>query len=487
LLRLKRNKTIISTEVRKIFLVAFSLMILFFIVINFSFKNPDKNSKPNIVIILVDDAGYADFGFMGCKDLLTPNIDQLAAQAIRFTDAHVTASVCSPSRAGLLTGKYQQRFGYECNEGDGYTGLDTLQNLIPKYLKQNGYNTAAFGKWHLGFEPSQHPLKKGFDYFYGFLSGGRSYFYDETKSDKVGAKTALIENHQQISFEGYLTDDLGNKAADYIKQNKTHPFFIYWAPNAVHTPMEASKSDIEKFNNNPRQQLAAMTFALDRAVGKIINELKQQGLFENTLIFFLSDNGGAHNNQSSNFPLKGFKGNKYEGGHRIPFLMSWPKLISKPTTFNGLTSSLDILPTILDAAKIKSTTENNFDGVSLLPFIQNKKNQNPHQQLVWRKDAAAAIRYNQYKLIMVNGVGEKLYDLSKDSKEENDIKNKKPLVYSKLKVDFNNWEKDKKKPLWTEGAIWDTITLMIHDDLMQNRKIIVHDPIELKRFLSSPK
>ncbi len=448
-------------------------------------KKSSTNPKPNIIVILVDDAGYADFGFMGCKDLQTPNIDQLAAQSVRFTDGHVSATVCSPSRAGLLTGKYQQRFGYECNEGDGYTGMDTLQTILPKILEKQGYATAAFGKWHLGFEPSQQPLQKGFQYYYGFLSGGRSYFYRPDKDDRKNAKTAMVENNKQVKFDGYLTDVLGDKAVDYIKQNSHHPFFMYWAPNAVHTPMEASKADLEKFPNHPRQLLAAMTFSLDRSIGKIVNELKRQGLFENTLIFFLSDNGGAHNNQSINLPLKGFKGNKYEAGHRVPFFISWPKQISNSSIFQGLSSSLDIFPTAMEAAGVADYSSYGLDGVNLLPYLKGSKNGNPHQQLVWRKDAAAAIRFDQYKLIRINGLGERLYDISNDLGETTDLQFTKPAINSMLKQKLLDWEKDKMKPLWTEGAVWDTITLMIHDDLMNNRKVRVRNPEELQKFLSN--
>lgn len=454
--------------------------VVFFIVSGF--KKDVKEVKPNIIVILIDDAGYADFGFMGSKDLQTPNLDLLAAQSVRFTDAHVSASVCSPSRAGLLTGKYQQRFGYECNEGEGYPGMDANQIIIPKLLKEQGYATAAFGKWHLGFDPDQHPLKKGFHYYYGFLSGGRSYFYRPEKDDRKGSKNALLENRQPVKFEGYLTDVLGDKAVDYINKNKRQPFFMYWAPNAVHTPMEASGDDMEKFTGHPRQKLAAMTYSLDRAIGKIINALKQQGLLENTLIFFLSDNGGAHNNQSSNLPLKGFKGNKYEAGHRVPFLVSWPGRIAGGKDFHGLSSSLDIFPTVLDAAGIKISPPVGLDGVSLLPFLKSQQTSVPHTQLVWRKDAEAAIRMNQYKLIRVKGLGERLYDLSVDPGEKNDLQFQQPEIFSSMKQQLLLWEKDKMKPIWTEGAVWDTITLMIHDDLMQNRPVRVYNPEDLTRF-----
>lgn len=447
-----------------------------------SFDKKKKDTRPNIIVILVDDAGYADFGFMGSKDLLTPNIDKLAQQSIFFSDAHVTASVCSPSRAGLLTGKYQQRFGYECNDGEGYTGMDTSQFIIPKILHEHGYVTAAFGKWHLGYEPAQHPLQKGFQYYYGFLSGSRSYYYRPDKDDRNGAQNALMENHQTVKFDGYLTDALGNKAVEYIRKNKQHPFFMYWAPNAVHTPMEASPEDLQKFANHPRQKLAAMTYALDRAIGKIMDELKKQGLLNNTLIFFLSDNGGAHNNQSTNFPLKGFKGNEFEGGHRVPFLVSWPKFVHGKRSFAGITSSLDIFPTALAAAGIKNNAAYHLDGISLLPYLKNEKQGNPNQLLVWRKDKAAAIRDGQYKLLQIQGAGDRLYDLNADPGETQDLQSTKPEVYGQLKKEFGLWEQDKMKPLWTEGAVWDTITLMIHDDLIHNRKVRVASPDELKEF-----
>ncbi|MES2773857.1 MAG: sulfatase-like hydrolase/transferase [Bacteroidota bacterium] len=470
---------------RKLYLINFVLaLFLFSSTTGLSIPSKKKPvvSKPNVIVILVDDAGYADFGFMGSKDLLTPNIDKLAAQSVRFTDAHVTASVCSPSRAGLLTGKYQQRFGYECNEGDGYTGMDTAQTMLPKRLQQQGYKTAAFGKWHLGFEPGQHPLQKGFQHYFGFLSGSRSYFYNANKDDREGARSALVNNYQQVKFDGYLTDVLSEKAADFIKKNKEQPFFMYWAPNAVHTPMEATKADLEKFVNHPRQKLAAMTFALDRAIGKIVDALKKQGLFDNTMIFFLSDNGGAHNNQSSNLPLKGFKGNKYEGGHRVPFFICWPKGLKGGSTFKGLISSFDIFSTSLAASGGPAVSAYGLDGVNLLPFLTGEKKDNPHRQLAWRKDGAAAIRYDQYKLIRVKGAGERLYDLSTDPGEKNDLQWVLPGTFTMLKEKLILWESDKMKPIWTEGAVWDTITLMIHDDLMRNQKISVFNPEELEKY-----
>lgn len=455
----------------------FSVLLLFGFI-----EHAPKSIKPNIIVVLIDDAGYADFGFMGSKDLLTPNLDKLASKSLVFTDAHVSASVCSPSRAGLITGKYQQRFGYECNEGDGYSGIDVREKLMPAYLKEVGYQTIAFGKWHLGYKPEQHPLKMGFDEYHGFLSGGRSYFYNSAKDDKPGSRNALLHNYSPVAFDGYLTDHLGKSAAAYIQKNSGAPFFMYWAPNAVHTPMEADSTDLAKFNGHPRQKLAAMTFALDRAVGTMVQALEKQGILDNTIIIFLSDNGGAHNNQSTNGALKGFKGNEYEAGHRIPFFIHWPAAIKKPGKYHGLTSALDILPTVVKAAGYGSLKAAGLDGVDLHPYITGVKQSSPHETLIWRKDAMAAIRAGDHKLIRVKGLGTRLYNLRNDLHESKDLRQSQPQVQDKLLKQLLNWEKHVKQPLWTEGAIWDTITLMIHDDLMQNKPVRVADPEALNRF-----
>lgn len=440
------------------------------------------SQKPNVVVMVIDDAGYADFGFMGCRDLRTPNLDLLAKDGIVFSDGHVTASVCSPSRAGLLTGRYQQRFGYECNEGDQYSGLDAGEVTIAQVLQTNGYKTAGFGKWHIGYQKDQQPIPKGFEYFYGFLAGSRSYFYRPDRDDRPGNARAIQENGVQVAFEGYLTDVLAEKASGFIRNNKDHSFFIYWAPNAVHTPMEASPADLALFTGHPRQRLAAMTHALDRGIGQLISALKEAGVYENTLIFFLSDNGGAHDNESANYPLKGFKGNKYEAGHRVPFVVSWPAEINGGNAFEGLSSSLDIFPTILDATGSTNGLTKSLDGVSLLPYLTGKRTGNPHEYLFWRKDAAAAMRHNKYKLIRVEELGYRLYDLETDPGEVRDIQTRKATLFSKMTGQLEKWEADLIPPRWTEGHVWDTITLMIHDDLMHNRQVRVKNPEGLNEF-----
>jgi len=438
-----------------------------------------EGSKPNIIVMLVDDAGYADFGFAGSKDLKSPNIDKLATAGVRFTDAHVSASVCGPSRAGIMVGRYQQRFGFECNPSHEYTGIDLNERTIADAMKEAGYTTAAFGKWHLGDGPAYRPNARGFDYFWGFLAGGRSYFPNE-KQDREGTVHSIRENDQFTTFDGYLTDRLGDKTAEFIGQNKEKPFFIYWAPNAVHTPMEATDADMALFEGHPRQQLAAMTWALDRAVGTIVGKLKQEKLLDNTLIFFLSDNGGAHNNQSSNLPLKGFKGNKYEGGHRVPFFMHWPAQLEGGKTYDGLSSSLDIFATSVDVAGEEFSSDKPLDGVSLLPYLTGEKDGNPHDQLFWRKDQMAATRKGDYKMIRVEKLGYRLYNLDKNLGETDDLRSVEPKQLDAMKKSMAQWERGLMKPLWTEGQAWDEVTWWIHEDLFNNRVVRAKNPEALK-------
>lgn len=425
-----------------------------------------SDNRPNVLIILIDDAGYNDFGFMGSEEIKTPNIDQLASQGTVLTDAHVAATVSSPSRACLITGRYGHRFGYECNLEDRTNGLSLDEQTIADVFKANGYRTAAIGKWHLGSLEKYHPNNRGFDYFYGMKAGSRDYFYNEKKSDRPGDERNLLFNNKQVKFDGYLTDNFSDKAVEYIKESD-QPFMMYLAYNAVHTPMQATKEDMDRFKGHPRQKLAAMTWALDRGVGKVIQGLKESGKFDNTLIFFLSDNGGATVNDASNYPLKGFKGNKFEGGHRIPYFVVWNGKVKPGVKFNGLSSSLDIFATAIDAAGI-SSTKNNLDGVSLLPYLSGEKSGNPHDKLFWRKMDTRAVRKGNYKLIITHGVDSVLYDMSSDLDEMHNIIKEKPDVYNDLASDLKNWEKDIcTEPLWIEKG-WRKITNGYHEKLMHN-------------------
>ncbi|MFH4969444.1 sulfatase-like hydrolase/transferase [Gaetbulibacter sp. M240] len=437
-----------------------------------------ENNKPNIIIILVDDAGYIDFGFMGSKDLETPHIDTLAKNGVTFTDAHVTSTVCAPSRAGLMTGKYQQRFGFEANgTGDkntGDVGLSEGVTTMADVFKEHDYSTVAIGKWHLGANPSDQPNQRGFEDFYGFLGGGRSYFPLEQPSEEH----MLQHNGKRISFDGYLTDVLGDYSVNYIKDHKDTPFFMYLAYNAVHTPMEAKKVDLEKFKDHPRQTLAAMTWSLDENIGKLYNKLKDLKLLDNTLIYFLSDNGGAANNRSDNGELKGWKGNEFEGGHRVPFIVSWPKAFKGNRKFNGLSSSLDIFPTALAAAEIKKDSSMILDGVNLLPFLKNQKEGNPHRELYWRKLDDAAARLDDLKLIRLDNYGAVMYNLSDDIGETHDLSYQDSVSFNLLKNNLQTWESQMEAPKWDEGKAWMDVTYHIHKQLMQNKKVKYKSPRE---------
>ena len=450
----------------------------FFNVFQTKASNTELDKRPNILIILLDDAGYNDFGFMGSKDLQTPNIDKLANSGTVFGDGHVSASVSGPSRAGILTGRYQQRNGYECNLG-AILGLGLQEETFADIFKKNGYTTYCIGKWHQGASPDYHPNKRGFDHFYGFISGSRSYFYQPEKDDKNGNQNALQYNGKPVSFSKYLTTELGDKAVDFIKNRGKQPFMMYLSFNAVHTPMEATAEDLRFFSGHKRQTLAAMTYSVDAAIGKVTEKLSEAGILDNTLIFFLSDNGGAHNNTSSNYPLKGFKGNKFEGGIRVPFFVKYGKRFSGK--FDGLVSSLDILPTAMSAAGIAlNTTKNTLDGVDLHPYLQGMVSGNPHQKLFWRKQDMAAMRMGNYKLIRIAGIGERLYNLKNNPKETTDLCSSQPKVYKQMMCELKQWETELiNPPLWGEGE-WNDVTHEIHRDLMNNVPVKFFTPSKKK-------
>ncbi|PHR87940.1 MAG: hypothetical protein COA80_18420 [Leeuwenhoekiella sp.] len=436
-------------------------------------QNTPSSENPipsNVIIILIDDAGYADFGFMGSEDLETPRIDELAASGVVFTDAHVSATVCAPSRAGLMTGKYQQRFGFEANNTGGI-GLSNEVVTMADVFQANGYNTYALGKWHLGEEESDHPNQRGFDEFYGFLSGSRSYF----PLKDPGEKNMLQYNGERMVFEGYLTDVLGDQSVRFVEESKETPFFMYLAYNAVHTPMEAKPEDLEKYRNHPRQDLAAMTWSLDQNVGKLLDKLEALGLRQNTLIYFLSDNGGAHNNQSQNGVLKGWKGNHFEGGHRVPFILSYPSKVEPGKTFDGLSSSLDIFKTSAAAASLKLPKDLQLDGVNLLPYLTGELQGDPHQELFWRKLEESAARVCAFKTVRLEGVETVLYNLDENIRETENLAGSNLAMLNELEEAYHNWEETLVAPLWDEGDEWMDVTYEIQKSLMQNKQPLYED------------
>ena len=437
------------------------------------------DSKPNVIIILADDAGYSDFGFMGSDEIKTPNLDQLALDGVTFNNAYVSASVCSPSRAGLLTGMYQQRFGHECNlDSDVNNSFDPNQITIAEALKTEGYSTGLIGKWHLGDKKQNHPLNNGFDYFWGFISGARNYFYDPNEVNRNSIRN-VVENYSQTNFDGYLTDVLGEKAISFIDKNyqSNNPFFLFLSFNAPHTPMHAKKEVLEKFKDNPRKVYASMMWSMDEAIGNVIESLKENNQYDNTIIYFLSDNGAAMSNDASPFPFKGWKGNQYEGGIKTPMIMTWKNKIKSNTQFDGFISALDIFKTSLEVSNVNKDLMIKADGKNIMNNLNN--NIITNENLFWRKDKMATVRSGNYKLIRLNDTSTVLYNIENNYFEDIDLKMKELYVHDSLLNMLSKWEMSLIDPNWIENKNWNVVTEMIYQDLMANRDIRAVSPRDI--------
>ena len=371
--------------------------------------------KPNIIIILLDDLGYNDVGFNGCKDIPTPAIDKIAANGVKFTSGYVSYAVCGPSRAGLITGKYQDRFGFSKNPlsapNDPNMGLPLEEETIGAYLQKANYKTGIIGKWHLGTHESLVPNNRGFDEFFGFLGGGHQYFPEllvledefDSKSQFDNYKTKLLKNKTRVVEKEYLTDAFSREALSFVRKHHKQPFFLFLSYNAPHTPLQATEKYLSRFDHIldiKRKTYAAMVSAVDDGVDQILNMLKDLEIEENTIIFFLSDNGGpTSDNASDNRPLRGNKGDFYEGGIRVPFAMQWKNTLPAGMIYENPIISLDIFGTIAGILNIK--TKSTLDGVNLIPFLLNTSKQPPHHALYWRNFMAGktAIRTLDHKLI----------------------------------------------------------------------------------------
>ena len=427
-----------------------------------------QTRPPNIVMIVGDDMGYADIAVHGSKDIPTPNIDALAKSGIRFTDAYVTGPHCSPTRAGLLTGRYQQRFGHEVNPSAAGGGLPTSETTMADRLRAAGYRTALFGKWHLGNTADLHPQSRGFDEFYGFLGGEHSYF----ESSPTGVNP-LLDGRKQVEASGYLTDVLTDRAVDFIKREKSRPFFLYLAYNAVHTPMQASDKYVSRFKgiaDEQRRTYAAMMSALDDGIGRTLDALRAEGLDDHTLVFFFSDNGGPTMptttiNGSSNTPLRGSKRQTWEGGIRVPFFIRWKGRLPAGKIDSRPIIQLDVLPTALAAAGINMKPEWQIDGVNLLPYMTGNDQRPPHEALYWRLFGHLAIRKGPWKLVksaegpLLNAdttqpdlSGAQLFNLADDIGEQHDLTAARPDKVKELSVDWLRWNATLAKPLWGPGA-----------------------------------
>jgi arylsulfatase A-like enzyme len=415
-------------------------------------------NKSNVLVIVGDDMGYADTGFQGCKDIPTPHLDALAKGGVKFTSGYVSGPYCSPTRAGLLTGRYQTRFGHEFNPGGGKTGLPTTETTFADRFKAAGYATGLVGKWHLGSLPEMQPQKRGFNEFFGFLGGAHSYF---PRRDML---KSVLRGSEPVDEGAYLTDAFGREAVAFVERHKAEPFFLYLAFNAVHTPMHADDVRLKKFagiGDNQRRTYAAMMLAMDDAVGAVVAKLRERGLEENTLIAFFSDNGGPTMqgttiNGSKNTPLRGSKRQTLEGGIRVPFFMAWKNHLPAGLVYDHPVIQLDVQPTALAACGIDPGPGSKIEGVNLLPYLTGKATGAPHDALFWRFGQQMAVRKGDWKLVRYGPnatlqAGEtwpKLYNLKDDIGEATDLSAKMPDKVKELQAAWDKWNTGNVPPLW---------------------------------------
>jgi arylsulfatase A-like enzyme len=483
--------------------------------------SPLGYSTPNVIVILADDLGYGDTGVYGSKIAKTPNIDALAASGIRFTAGYVTNPVCAPSRAALMTGRYQQRFGYEFNPNgrDKQSGMSLNEITIAQIMKSAGYATGAIGKWHLGQPDGFYPSDRGFDYFFGMAGGGSIYITDPEPGDefigrgkqditipasgiskmpngdrlkalleRARERSPITRNHEVVRVDDYLTEALTKEAVGYIDRNEKAPFFLYLAQHVPHAPLQAPKKYIDRFQNvsDPGKRVhAAMVAALDDSVGAVIQKLKADGLYENTLVIFLSDNGcpGYINGACSNAPLSGFKRWQLEGGIRIPYIVSWPGHLPAGRVDGRQVSSLDILPTAAALARAKLPQNRVYDGVDLLPYLTNAEYRVPNPKLYWRDGPNFAMRDANLKLWIVDlapheselsdepdeeestvekrsepkkivpaigpeGQTTMLFDLNSDIGEKHNLAANQASNVERLKAEITQWNQMLVRPMW---------------------------------------
>lgn len=424
--------------------------------------------KPNILIIVADDLGYGELSMQGfTQQIPTPNVDALAKGGVRFTSGYVSGPYCSPTRAGLLTGRYQERFGHEFNPGPAEAsapnfGLPLEEKTIGDRLKTAGYATGWFGKSHLGYLPPYHPLKRGFDEYFGFLGGAHDYL------DAAGDKhNPILKGTEPVNNIGYTTEAFGEQAVSFIDRHKAEPWLCYLAFNAVHAPLESTEKYLSRFSNieeRKRHTFAAMLSAMDDAIGAVVAKLRETGQEENTLIFFLSDNGGpTAQTTSGNGPLRGFKAQTWEGGIRVPWAVHWKGHIPEGKVDERPVIQLDILPTALAAAGVPLQPEWKLDGVNLLPYLTGEKTGAPHEALYWRFGQQIAIRKGDWKLVKAPGggaeggekaavattQGAQLYNLAKDIGEQINLADQETEKVKELAAAWDAWNQGNVPAKWT--------------------------------------
>ncbi|WP_437221987.1 sulfatase family protein [Planctomicrobium sp. SH661] len=423
--------------------------------------------QPNVLLILVDDLGYADLGCHGSKTAITPNIDSIAAAGIRFTDGYVTAPQCGPSRAGLMTGVYQQRFGFEANPQHEYLrtfGLPPARLTMAERLSAAGLATMGVGKWDLGAVADSQPWTRGFDEFQGFYTGSRSFYpiVDDNESSYNRYRKSAT---QLLKESGHLTEQLTDAAIACIKAHQSKPFFMYVSYNAPHWPMEPKPEHLERFEHIEdlhRRSFLALLYGVDQEIGRLLATLAELQLEEETLVVFLSDNGGPTGhvrsnpkapfqfgqNTSLNDPFRGVKGDVYEGGIRVPFFMQWKGQFEPGTLFHHPVSSLDLIPTALAAVGADVPEAPELDGVNLLPHLRGEDPSPPHDVLYWRWMGQLAIRKDQWKFVKLPEKAGELYDLSSDPGEKSNLAAAHPDIATALLQSLKEWNEQLPEPKW---------------------------------------
>ncbi|MCC7373395.1 MAG: sulfatase-like hydrolase/transferase [Verrucomicrobiales bacterium] len=411
-------------------------------------------TKPNIVIIVSDDLGYADIGANGGKEIPTPHIDSLARDGVRFTAGYVSGPYCSPTRAGLLTGRYQQRFGHEFNPGGPQStnaatiGLDLKQTTLANRLKSGGYATGLIGKWHLGYSEKFHPLNRGFDEFFGFLGGAHSY----TNLDRSGPDP-IRRGFEPVEEKEHLTDAFTREAVRFIDKHREEPFFLLLTYNGVHNPLEpspATQARVASIQDPKRRAFAGLLVGLDDGVGAVLSALRERHLDENTLVVFFSDNGGpTAGNTSRNDPFRGFKAQTWEGGVRVPFLARWKGRLPAGKEYDQPVIQLDLHATALAAAGIAIDPAWKLDGVDLVPHLTGKVAQAPHDALFWRFGQQFAIRQGDWKLVRGGtNAAAQLFDLSADPGESKDLAETEASRAKQLQSAWDQWNSELAPPTW---------------------------------------
>ncbi len=442
------------------------------------------NKRPNIILIVADDLGLADLTTYGAGSVAvpTPNIDRLARRGVLFRRGYATASVCSPSRAALMTGQYQQRHGFEFLTPEGADGggggLAPSQRVFAGDLREAGYRTAAIGKWHLGASPDRVPTARGFDYFYGFLSGETAYVRAgtpgttslpapyvgqrsfERKVDWVQVQRDTAGDGRQPEIltrdEGYLTDELTQEAVRFIENAEGQPYFLYLAHLTPHAPFQALDSDLARFSaiEDPLQRVyAAMVHALDRSVGEVLDAVERSPDADNTLIVFTADNGAAtYMGVSDCNTLAGGKLSYFEGGARVPYIISWPERWPAGRSDERTVSHLDIAPTLLSAAGI--TSAGDYDGSDLTPLMQPARAREViHETLFWRTGSEFAVLRGNWKLLSNTrpGAFPWLFDLSADPQERSSQTFARREVVADLQRRYEEWSGEMQPPAWPPG------------------------------------